>query len=310
MVRTRSSRNREGSAEVEQLPVSTKVSTRRRGRKQIATETVVDAERTPESAAQEAAWPSHVHPNLSQEPRGSGIAMAPDHITANVSLDGNSEQAAAVPDAVQHSPTKVSGEIDFSGEAAQIAEAILNSREDEQQISGSTAPTGEQHQGNSEFAPAHPEVDSLPVPDDARRDQTVGRPAQTELQEERGIPSSSAKEMSASAAPGEALDDTPPDQQGKASSDYRETSGNPELVGTTCLAISEGVEPVKVQPAANARPHIGHDSANNSINDDLATGRPEAVARDATSTLLHKRTSMRSGSLEAYERGAAPASFR
>ncbi|CAL8469445.1 g8986 [Coccomyxa elongata] len=228
--------------------------------------------------------------------------MAPDHITANVSSDGNSEQAAAVLDVVQHSPTRVSGEIDFSGEAAQLAEAILKSREDDQQISEPTAPTGEQHQRNSEFAPAHPEVESLPVPGDARRDQKVGRPAQTELQEERGIPRSS-QEISATAAPGEASDDTLPDQQGKASSDYRQTSGNSELVGTTCLGISEGLEPVKVQPAANACPHTGHDSADDSINDDLASGRPEAVARDATSTLLQRRTSMRSGSLEAYERG-------
>ncbi|BDA44815.1 hypothetical protein COCOBI_06-2930 [Coccomyxa sp. Obi] len=303
MVRTRSSRKLEGSAEVEQLPVSTKVSTRRR-RKQTATETVVDAEeRTPESAAQQAACSSDVHPKLSQEPGSAGTALATDHDTASVPLDGNSERAAALPDVAQHSPARDGGEIDFSGEAAQLAEAIMNLPEDEHQTPEPAAPTDEQHQSSSEFAPAHPEMESLPVLDDAnRRDQTIGAHADMELQEEPGIGSTSAQEISASAPPGGAPDDSLPTLQGKASSDHRQADGNIEVARS--LGISEGLEPIEVQAAANACPHTGQDAPEDSIDDDLASGRPEAAARDATtSTLLQKRSSMRSGSLEAYERG-------
>lgn len=307
MVRTRSSRRLEASAETEQLPVLEKVSTRRRGKKQTARDTVVDARKTPEPAAEQAGCLSHVHTNVPEEARDAGAVMVTDHNAAIVSIDATSEQAA-FPDVPPHSPARDGGEIDFSVEAAQLAEAILDAPETEQ-TSEPSAPTVEQHQRNSEFAPAHPDVESLPVPSDAGRGQAIGVPAEMELQEERGIPNTSALEMSAGAPPGGASDDSPPDQQEESSSDHTRANGDLEIVCNIRVGIQEGLEPVEVQPAANACPHSRHDSADDSINDDLASGRADAVARDATTTtLLQKRSSMRSGSLEAYERGATPAS--
>ena len=308
MVRTRSSRRLEEHADTEQLPALEKVSTRRRGKKQTITETVVDAEKTLESAAEQAACLPHVHTNISQEPRIAGMAIATDHKSVNGSIDGNSEQAAAIPDVAQQSPARDGGDIDFSIEAVQLAKAILHATEDEQQTSGSPAPTNEQHQHNSEFAPAQQKGESPPVPDDAnRKDHTIGARADTVLQEEHGIPSTSAHAISATAPHGGAPDESPASQQRETSSDDRQADEDLHIVRTKRLGISEGLEPGGGQPASNACPHTGQDPAEDNIADDLASGRPKPVVRDAKAgSLLQKRSSMRSGSLEAYERGAAP----
>lgn len=274
-MRTRSSRRLEEPAEQEGVPEIAKVSTRRRGRKTAGkpAQTKAVLEQEIDITTQQ--------PYISPSEEVTTVPSTSEPGQAIPPANGHTHQAATF-DEAQHDLNNSDAEMDFLAEGTKLAEALLQAPEDGDPASSPAEGDGQPH--------SSPKIDAggvgrLALPADGM-DQVTGICAASEVPEENG--GACPTEMPGSAPSGAAHNDRQPDEQEAVSDDNQKAHESP----STCHL------PRVLQPSETFREEVTQPAEN------PASSQPPAESlKRTTSNALHTRRSMRSGSLDAYERG-------
>lgn len=308
-MRTRSSRRLEGKADAEQLPDVTKICTTRKGRKKAARNAAAEQE-FELGPASNPVVPEYLPAIPHSEAQGSiheQKIVIPPH-------EGEGHQASAGQEKTEHSKDNLQAELDFSVEATRLAEAVLQASEDEEV--GRGRPTSAEDQQQRSMSQDAPAQEPICMPADINAEgQLSGHCTASHNHGDFGISvrHTEPPTVSEDAPSHEDINDCQTDQLIAQPADRRHTSdshaevpistamGPPEAASTEALPRENTLHP---QPAAEAgSEEVPHRAGDSTACEDSAVLEPKP--QQAPGRELHVRRSMRSGSLEAYERGVS-----
>ncbi len=310
-MRTRSSRRCEESGEPEELPEIPTVSTRRRGRKptaKAAQKTPVAEQETDISIQQPASEERPPHSEAPTVLRTVDSNHATDNGKADLPAEGHMHEAAAPSDATKGIHAEGEADMDFLEEGTKLAEAILQASSDEDQAPSPAAtedkpPQISQQTENCTMDP------SAAVMDAEDPYHLTAFFAASRMQEEHSGPGMTCPAEMPSVARSRAVSSDEEADKDSESDDAGEPSQGPRVSQPHTLlqpppAVQEDVvvQPGAISTCPQDRPENGEGSSHSGA----ACDQPQvAPLKRATSNSLHVRRSLRSGSLDAYERGAA-----